>query len=103
MILLQFMKEMINTQITLKSKLQKKRYSNGQLAIFAFNYHKEPLAELSIMYDSVELAPDEFILKDYSENRDLAQKFFESGIIIPTDRFILIGSHLCLICRINFS
>ena len=92
---------MINTQNALNSKLQKTHYSNGQLAIFAFNYNDEPLAELSIMYDSVELALDEFILKDYSENKDLAQKFFESELIIPTDRFILIGSHLCLICQIN--
>jgi len=97
------MKEMINTQIALNSKLQKTHYSNGQLAIFAFNYNDEPLAELSIMCNSVELAPDEFILKDYAENKDLAQKFFESGIIRATDRFVLIGSHLCLICRINFS
>ena len=92
---------MINTQIALNSKLQKRHYSNGQLAIFAFNYNDEPLAELSIMYDSVELALDEFILKDYSENKDLAQKFFELGVLIPTDRFILIGSHLCLICQIT--
>ena len=92
---------MINTQIALNSKLQKTHYSNGQLAIFAFNYNDEPLAELSIMCDSVELAPDEFILKDYSENRAIAQKFFETGMIKPTDRFILIGSHLCLICQIN--
>ena len=56
---------------------------------------------ISIMCDSVELAPDEFILKDYAENKDIAQKFFGLGKIIPTDRFILIGSHLCLICQIN--
>jgi len=92
---------MRNTQVAFNSKLQKKQYSNGQLAIFAFNYNDEPLAELSIMCNSVELAPDEFILKDYSENKNLAQKFFESELIIPTDRFILIGSHLCLICQIN--
>ena len=92
---------MINTQITLDRKLKKKLYSNGQLAIFVHNYKDEPLAEISIMCNSVELAPDEFILKDYSENRNLAQEFFELELIIPTDRFILIGSHLCLICRIN--
>ncbi len=95
------MKEMINTQIALNSKLQKKYYSNGQLAIFAINYNDEPLAELSINCNSVELAPDEFILKDYAENKNIAQQFFESELIIPTDRFILIGSHLCLICQIN--
>ena len=101
MILFCFMKEMINTQIALNGKLQKKHYPNGHLAIFVYNYNNEPLAELSIMCNSVELTPDEFILKDYAENKNLAQKFFESKLIIPTDRFILIGSHLCLICRIK--
>ena len=92
---------MINTQLALNRKLQKKHYSNGQLAIFVHNYNNEPLAELSIRCDSVELAPDEFVLKDYAENKKLAQEFFESKLITPTDRFILIGSHLCLICQIN--
>ncbi|KKM26256.1 hypothetical protein LCGC14_1586570 [marine sediment metagenome] len=95
------MKEMINTQITLNSKLHKTHYSNGQFAIFALNYNDEPLAELSIMCNSVELASDEFILKDYAENEKLAQKLFELELIIPTNRFVLIGSHLCLICQIN--
>ena len=95
------MKEMINTQIALNGKLQKKHYSNGQLAIHVYNYDDEPLGELSIMCNSVELAPDEFILKDYAENKNLAQMLFESEMIIPTDRFILIGSHLCLICQTN--
>ena len=92
---------MINTQITLNSKLQKKHYPNGQLAIFALNFKNEPLAELSIMCNSVELAPDEFVLKDYAENKNIAQQFFESEFIIPTDRLVLIGSHLCLICQIK--
>ena len=95
------MKDMINTQITLNRKLQKKHYSNGQLAVFVHDYNDEPLAELSIMCNSVELAPDEFVLKDYAENKKLAQEFFESELIIPTERFILIDSHLCLICKIN--
>jgi len=58
------MKEMINIQITLNRKLQKKQYSNGQLAVFVHDYNDEPLAELSIMCNSVELAPDEFVLKE---------------------------------------
>jgi hypothetical protein len=61
----------------------------------------EPLAELSIKYNSVELAPNEFILKDYPENEDLAQEFFKSGLFTPTDRFVLIGSHFCPICQIS--
>ena len=95
------MKDMINTEITINCKLQQKYYSNGQLAIFVYDHYDEPLAEISIMSNSVNLAPDEFILKDYAENKKLAQELFESEMIVPTDRFVLIGSHLCLICRIN--
>jgi len=96
------MKDMINTQITIKRKLKKKQYPNGQLAVFVYNDYSEPLAEISIMNNSVELALDEFILKDYAENTQIVQKLFESELIIPTDRFIIIGSHLCLICQIKF-
>ena len=95
------MKDMINTEITINCKLQQKYYSNGQLAIFVYDHYDEPLAEISIMNNAVELALDEFILKDYGENKALVEKLFELKLIIPTDRFILIGSHLCIICRIN--
>ena len=95
------MKDMINTEITINRKLHQKYYPNGQLAIFVYNHYDEPLAEISIMNNSVDLAPEEFILKDYGENKALVEKLFESGMIVPTDRFILIGSHICLICRIN--
>ena len=92
---------MIKNHISFEKKLQTKRYSNGQLALFVEDHDGEPLAELSIMHNPIDLAPDEFILKDYSENEELAQKFIDTGLIRPLDRFILIGSHLCPICKIE--
>ncbi|MFX1450476.1 MAG: hypothetical protein ACFFCM_06525 [Promethearchaeota archaeon] len=83
-----------------KGFIVKKYYSNGQLAIFFHNYDSEPIAELSVNDDTIELASDEIILKDYSENSNIAQQFLVSNILIPTDRFALIGSHLCPICRV---
>ena len=80
---------MINNQITSERILCIKRYDNGQLAVFIHDNSGKPIAELSIMYDSVELAPNEFILKDYSENENLAQSYFESKLFVPTNRFIL--------------
>ena len=94
------MKKMIKNQLDFKKELHTKHYSNGQLAVYVHDYSGEPIAELSIRNDSVELLPNEFILKDYSENEYLAQKFLESDLIIPTNRFILVGSHLCPICQI---
>ena len=72
------MKKMIKTQKYFEKQLHLNRYFNGQLAVFVLGHMREPIAELSIMYDSIELAPNEFILKDYSENKDLAKEFFEA-------------------------
>ena len=94
-------KMMVKNQNSFEKHLHLNRYFNGQLAVFVLGHMREPLAELSIMNDSVELAPNEFILKDYSENKDLANEFFEAELINTTDRFILVGSHLCPICQIE--
>jgi len=78
----------------------KKYYPNGQLAIFFHTKDGEPIAELSVNEDTVELDSNEIILKDYSENSQIAQEFINSQIFIPTDRFVLIGTHLCPICEV---
>lgn len=87
--------------INFKNNIKISHYLNGQMALFVHNQDGEPIAELSIKHDILELAPNEFILKDYSENKDLAQEFLSSKLFIPTNRFILIGSHLCPICQIE--
>lgn len=84
-----------------KGIIVKKHYLNGQLAVCVNNHNGEPIAELSINKNSVELASDEFILKDYSENSKIAQDLLDSKILISTDRFTLIGTHLCPVCRIT--
>ena len=84
----------------LEKKLYTGRYINGQLAVFVHDYSGEPIAELSIMKESVQLAPNEFILKEYSENRDLAQEYLISKMFTPSNRFVLVGSHLCPIYQI---
>lgn len=95
------MKEMIAEEKQFNQKLRTNRYLNGQLAVFFQDYRGEPIAELSLMSELVQLAPDEFILKDYSENQDLAKKLIEFQLINTTDRFVLIGSHLCPICYLT--
>lgn len=96
------MKKMIvKKQKYFEKQLHLNRYYNGQLAVFVLGHMREPIAELSIMHDSVELAPNEFILKDYSENQELANEFFEAELINTTDRFVLVGSHLCPVCQIE--
>ena len=94
------MKKMLINQKQFKKEVYTGRYSNGQLAVFVHDYSGEPIAELSIMQDSVDLAPNEFILKEYSENRDLGQEYLKAEVFTPTNRYILVGSHICSICQI---
>ena len=96
------MKKMISNQPILSPNIEVTRYQNGQLAVFVKDEDGEPLAELSHMSDSVSLAPDEFLLKDYSENEELAEILIKSGLISQPDRFILIGSRLFPICHMYF-
>ncbi len=95
------MRKMIKTKRDFKIELHTRNYSNGQLAVYIQDYIGHPIAEFSIMNDLVTLAPNEFILKDYSENKELAQELLEANLFVPTDQFILIGSHLCPVCQVN--
>jgi hypothetical protein len=91
---------MIKYNNNFRTQIHLNRYFNGQLAVFILGYKSEPIAELSIMNDSVKLAPNEFILKDYSENKDLISDILKFETFTPTNRFVLVGSHLCPICQI---
>ena len=87
------------TDLPLKRSIQKKTYANGQLAIYMNDVDGQPFAELSVSKNSVHLEENEFILKDYSENTELVEELMISGIISLTDRFVLVGSHVCPICK----
>ncbi|MFX1554796.1 MAG: hypothetical protein ACFFBV_12775 [Promethearchaeota archaeon] len=95
------MKKMLINQKELEKKIYIGRYVNGQLAVFVHDHSGEPIAELSIMEDSIELAPDEFILKEYSENKELVQEYINTNVFSPADRLVLVGSYLCPICQIS--
>jgi len=88
------------TDLPLNRNIRKKTYANGQLAIFINDGDGQPFAELSVSKDSVFLDDEEFILKDYSENTELVKELVNLELISLTDRFVLIGSHVCPICKI---
>lgn len=92
---------MKNTSKTIqKHTLELKRYPNGQLAVFIKDENGFPIAEISILADSIDLNENEFICKDYSEYINLSQELIDSNFIKPTNRFVIIGSHLCPVCVI---
>ncbi len=80
--------------------IYKRGYSNGQLALYVNDNDGQPFAELSISKDSVYLDQDEFILKDYSENAELVEELVNLDVIALTDRFVLVGSRVCPICKV---
>jgi len=84
-----------------QGNITKKKYKNGQLAIFVNGSDGEPIAELSINDYSIDLDSNEIVLKNYSENSQISQDLLDSEVLIPTDRFLLIGSHLCPICEVT--
>ena len=83
-----------------KHTLDLKTYPNGQLAVFIKDEDDFPIAEISILADSIDLNENEFVCKDYSEYINLSQELLDSNFIKPTNRFVIIGSHLCPICVI---
>jgi hypothetical protein len=94
------MDKMIEIKPDFNGKFSLQTYPNGQMAVFYKDFESFPIAELSLMNDSVELDQNEFILKDYSENSELIENLLSHEIIMPTDRFVLIEGHICPICKL---
>ena len=94
------MEKMIEIKPEFNGKFCLQTYPNGQMAVFYKDFYNLPIAELSLMDNSVELESNEFILKDYSENLDLIENLLNHKIIVPTGRFALIEGHICPICTL---
>jgi len=80
-------------------QIHTKFYPNGQLAVYLKDKLGLPVAELSIMTNSIPLHKNEFILKDYSENQLFINHLLNNNLITITGRFIFIGKHLSPICK----
>ena len=94
------MDKMIEIKPEFNGKFSLQTYPNGQMAVFYMDFDNLPIAELSLMDDSVELESNEFILKDYSENSDLIENLLMHKIIMPTGRFVLIEEQIYPICKL---
>ena len=90
---------MLESKIYLKECFYRERHANGQLAL-VLDEEEGQLEELSIAHDAVRLERDEIILKDFSNNLKLTNYLADQGIISQTNRFVLIDSHVCPICKL---
>lgn len=75
---------MYGEQETVKIKMEK--YNNGATACVLLSSDGMPFATLSINVAGVSenLPKGEFFLKDYSENREIAEQLIKQGILVPT-------------------
>ncbi len=90
---------MLDSKIYLRKRFYRERHANGQLALVC-DEEQGHFKELSIAYDKIRLGRDEIILKDFSGDLELTEYLSKTGIISQTDRFVLIGSHVCPICKV---
>ena len=61
--------------------------NNNALAVELISTDEEPYATVSVnLPESAELPKDEFFLKNWSENEEIAQQLIEKKIIIPTGK-----------------
>jgi hypothetical protein len=59
-------------------------YATGGLAVLARNAEThEPIARMSANFEGETLPPDEFYLRDWSENTEIAQLLILTGAIQP--------------------
>src|SRR5271157_4263447 len=80
------------------------QYPSGHLSLFLEDARGQPMAALSVEVVDADLATNEFILKDYSENqiiiRQITRQLTGAGTIRSTGRFIEVGRCLCPIFEI---
>jgi len=67
-------------------------YMNGGLFVGLVD-EEGPYADVSVnLPESANLPPDEFFLKNWSENEDLANALIKSGMIVPTGKQASMGA-----------
>jgi hypothetical protein len=67
-------------------------YMNGALFVGLVD-EEGPYADVSVnLPESKDLAPDEFFLKSWSENEELANRLIKKGLIIPTGKQASMGA-----------
>jgi hypothetical protein len=66
-------------------------YQNGRTAIVLYDASGEEWTTATVNLPGAELAPDEVLVKDYSENVGMLQALVEAGIVEPTGRTVRSG------------
>lgn len=84
-----------------KVYLVKSKYANGRTAIQLMHDEEGPIAIATVNIPDAELAADEVIIKDYSENEGMAEFIEENNIGKPTGRFVKSGYVTCPVFKLT--
>lgn len=85
-----------------RCRVQKGRYTNGRTALQLVDADDgEPVATATVNLPEVELAPDEVLVKSYSENTGMLEALEEAGIVRPTGEWVESGFVRVQKCRLT--
>lgn len=74
------------------AEIHKTRYTNGRLAIKLIDHEDgSNIATITVNLPEVKLAPGEFCVKGWSENREIIEDCRQSGLFIDTGKRIPTG------------
>ena len=77
------------------------RQENGQPAIRLVTPQGEPVATATVRIPEAELADDEVLIKDYSENSGILEALIRAGVVEDTGRFVRSGYAVLPVCRLS--
>jgi hypothetical protein len=77
------------------------RYKNGRLAISLMTPKHEPVAMASINLPEADLADDEILIKDYSENAGILKCLQQAGIVEDAGKSVTSGFVTFPFCRLT--
>jgi len=80
-----------------------RQYPNGRVALQLVTYengYPEPVARATINLPECDLAENEVIIKDYSENHGMLDALVDAGIVYPPERHALLDYNPAPICRL---
>lgn len=82
--------------------VQKARFMRGGLALMLIDAHdRSPVARATINVEGVQLADDEVIVKDYSENEGMFEALTSAGIVEDTGKRVRLPYGIvCPVCRV---
>ena len=76
------------------------RYTHGGSIAMQLWCSEGPMCRATVNIPNLRLAPDEVVIKDYSENHGVQEALIKAGIIEDTGETACCGYAICSICKL---